>query len=59
MESLGAQGTVIFLLNILILWLRSYQARQMVDKFIGDAIAAGFGIPVSNDDDEDRGVRAG
>jgi len=31
----------------------------MVDKFIGDAIMAGFGIPVANEDDEDRGVRAG
>ena len=31
----------------------------MVDKFIGDAIMAGFGIPVAHEDDEDRGVRAG
>ena len=31
----------------------------MVDKFIGDAIMAGFGIPFANDDDEDRGLRAG
>ena len=30
-----------------------------VDKFIGDAIMAGFGIPVAHEDDEDRGVRAG
>ena len=31
----------------------------MVDKFIGDAIMAGFGIPFPHEDDEDRGVRAG
>ena len=59
-ESLGAQGTVALLNEYFDIMVEAITEQGgMVDKFIGDAIMAGFGIPLANDDDEDRGVRAG
>jgi adenylate cyclase len=58
-ERLGAQPTVTL--------LNDYFARMvecisrnggMLDKFIGDAIMAVFGLPVAGEDDEDRALRA-
>src|SRR5205807_972720 len=58
-EQLGAQPTVKL--------LNEYFARMvdcisqeggMLDKFIGDAIMAVFGLPVPGEDDEDRALRA-
>ncbi|MEM8697774.1 MAG: adenylate/guanylate cyclase domain-containing protein, partial [Pseudomonadota bacterium] len=57
-ERLGAQGTVAL--------LNDYFERMVdciadeggiLDKFIGDAIMAGFGVPVSRGEDEDRAMR--
>jgi adenylate cyclase len=59
-ETLGAQGTVSLLNEYFDIMVEAISEQGgIVDKFIGDAIMAGFGIPVANDDDEDRGVRAG
>jgi adenylate cyclase len=58
-ETLGAQGTVQMLNDYFTIMVDCITREGgMLDKFIGDAIMAGFGIPVLHDDDEDRGVRA-
>ena len=59
-EELGAKGTVKLLNEYFTIMDDCIQREEgIVDKFIGDAIMAGFGIPMPHDDDEDRGLRAG
>ncbi|MFY8150075.1 MAG: GAF domain-containing protein [Prochlorococcaceae cyanobacterium] len=59
-ESLGAQGTVRLLNEYFTLMVECLQQEGgMLDKFIGDAIMAIFGLPVPGEQDEDRAVRAG
>jgi adenylate cyclase len=58
-EELGAQGTVALLNEYFSIMVNCIaQEGGMLDKFIGDAIMAEFGIPIPRGDDPDRGVRA-
>ena len=58
-EELGPQGTVALLNDYFTIMVDCISREDgMLDKFIGDAIMAAFGLPVSHDDDEDRAVRA-
>lgn len=58
-EQLGAQGTVSLLNEYFTLMVECIQKEEgMLDKFIGDAIMAAFGIPEGHVDDADRAVRA-
>lgn len=58
-EELGAQGTVGLLNDYFTIMVDCITREQgMLDKFIGDAIMAAFGVPLPHGDDEDRAVRA-
>ena len=59
-ESLGAQGTVSLLNTYFTLMVECLQREGgMLDKFIGDAVMAVFGLPIPSADDADRAVRTG
>ena len=58
-EALGPQATVKLLNDYFTLMVECITDEGgMLDKFIGDAIMAAFGVPVEHEDDADRAVRA-
>jgi adenylate cyclase len=58
-EQLGPHGTVAMLNNYFERMVDCISAQAgMLDKFIGDAIMAVFGLPIAAEDDEDRALRA-
>ncbi len=58
-EEYGAQGTVSFLNDYFTMMVDCITREGgMLDKFIGDAIMACFGLPVAHDDDPDRAARS-
>ncbi len=58
-ETHGAQDTVSLLNEYFTIMVDCIKKENgMLDKFIGDAIMAGFGIPIPGENDEDAAVRA-